>query len=129
GNDLGNTPSGELAERAGESPDYQAKTTVEDDHRDHGDHGEGSQKLHRDLADPGHETGELAPVPSSQDLIASASDTLGDTDLIEALLQNPEGLRNLALRLIKQHTQWEDLALREAPSAAADSQVAAPKNS
>jgi GGDEF domain-containing protein len=39
------------------------------------------------------------------------TESLGDTDLVEALLHRPEGVQDLALRMIAQHTGWHDLSL------------------
>ncbi|MCH8164373.1 MAG: GGDEF domain-containing protein [Planctomycetes bacterium] len=38
---------------------------------------------------------------------------LGDTDLVEAILTDPAGIRDRAMQLIVQQTQWADLALTE----------------
>ena len=39
---------------------------------------------------------------------------LGDTDLVRAMMDEPEGVREAALALIRQQTGWSDVALREA---------------
>ncbi|MHC4768895.1 MAG: sensor domain-containing diguanylate cyclase, partial [Planctomycetota bacterium] len=47
-----------------------------------------------------------------------AADTqgpLGDTDLVEAILTEPCGLRDLALRLMIEQTGWSDLTLADEP--------------
>jgi diguanylate cyclase (GGDEF)-like protein len=45
-----------------------------------------------------------------------ALDQLGDTDLVEAILTDPAGLRKLALQLMIEQTRWSDLTLSdEAP--------------
>jgi diguanylate cyclase (GGDEF)-like protein len=41
---------------------------------------------------------------------------LGDTDLIEAVLCDPEGVRERAMRLMTQHTGWSDLRVGDEPA-------------
>lgn len=66
---------------------------------------------------------EVAPPPPlpplEQDQVSEIHDDnerLGDTDLIEAMLSNPTGVRALALRLIAQQTGWHDIALMDGAS-------------
>lgn len=66
---------------------------------------------------------EVAPPlplpPLEQDQVSKIHDDnerLGDTDLIEAMLSNPTGVRALALRLIAQQTGWHDIALMDSAS-------------
>jgi diguanylate cyclase (GGDEF)-like protein len=40
---------------------------------------------------------------------------LGDTDLVEAILTDPAGLRELALQLMLEQTHWSDLTLTDEP--------------
>ena len=51
--------------------------------------------------------------PGAPDADAQAQGPLGDTDLVEAILTDPAGLRALALRLMIEQTHWSDLALTE----------------
>ncbi len=44
---------------------------------------------------------------------APANEDLGDTDLVEAILTDPSGLRNRALQLMIQQTGWSDLAVTD----------------
>ncbi len=57
------------------------------------------------------------PLPRSEPL---ASEPLGDTDLVEAVLTDPEGTRLRALRVIAQQTGWSDLRLAAAEGAAGE---------
>ena len=43
------------------------------------------------------------------------TEDLGDTDLVEAILNDPSGLRDQALRLMVQQTGWSDLVITDAP--------------
>ncbi|MDY7110623.1 MAG: GGDEF domain-containing protein [Planctomycetota bacterium] len=45
--------------------------------------------------------------------VTETLDDLGDTDLIEAVMGAPEGVREAALRLIRQQTGWTDIELRD----------------
>lgn len=51
-------------------------------------------------------------------------DAPGDSDLLEALMNAAEGVRELALTLIRQHTGWNDLRLTD--PASGDDNAAAP---
>jgi diguanylate cyclase (GGDEF)-like protein len=53
--------------------------------------------------------------PGAPEAEAEPQGPLGDTDLVEAILTDPAGLRALALRLMKEQTQWSDLDLTEKP--------------
>ena len=53
-----------------------------------------------------------APPPTST---TAPTEDLGDTDLVEAILNDPVGLRDQALRLMVQQTGWSDLVVTEAP--------------
>jgi diguanylate cyclase (GGDEF)-like protein len=87
-----------------------------------------------DDAEPAGETPEAKPraetvvAPGVADLIdamepdaaAEAAEAppqgpLGDTDLVEAILADPAGIRDLALRLIIEQTHWSDLTLTDQP--------------
>ena len=51
---------------------------------------------------------------------APADEDLGDTDLVEAILTDPSGLRDRALQLMIQQTGWSDLAVTDtAPAGSA----------
>ena len=51
---------------------------------------------------------------------APADEDLGDTDLVEAILTDPSGLRDRALQLMIQQTGWADLAVTDtAPAGSA----------
>ncbi|MCH8259445.1 MAG: GGDEF domain-containing protein [Planctomycetes bacterium] len=77
---------------------------------------------------------EMATVPLSDapdsDLSASTdgepceTETLGDTDLVEAVLSEPDGVLETALRLIRQQTCWTDLRLT-AEASSGDAQASA----
>jgi len=62
-----------------------------------------------------------APLPAlATEASAAAPDAppaedLGDTDLVEAILTDPSGLRNRALQLMIQQTGWSDLAVTDTP--------------
>jgi diguanylate cyclase (GGDEF)-like protein len=49
------------------------------------------------------------------DGVAIPQGPLGDTDLVEAILTEPRGLRDLALRLMIEQTGWSDLTLTDEP--------------
>ncbi|MHC4763748.1 MAG: GGDEF domain-containing protein [Planctomycetota bacterium] len=53
--------------------------------------------------------------PGVPDADAEPQGSLGDTDLVEAILTDPAGLRALALRLMIEQTHWSDLALTDRP--------------
>jgi len=59
----------------------------------------------------------LEDPPAAPD--APADEDLGDTDLVEAILTDPSGLRDRALQLMIQQTGWSDLAVTD--NAPADS--------
>jgi diguanylate cyclase (GGDEF)-like protein len=73
----------------------------------------GETVISRDLADlidamePGAAGGDTAD--------AQTPGPLGDTDLVEAILTDPAGLRALALKLMIEQTRWSDLALTDEP--------------
>ncbi len=46
---------------------------------------------------------------------AAPHDSLGDTDLVEAILNDPQGAAELAMELMRQQTGWSDLALGTDP--------------
>jgi len=48
---------------------------------------------------------------------APADEDLGDTDLVEAILTDPSGLRDRALQLMIQQTGWSDLAVTDTAAA------------
>ena len=48
---------------------------------------------------------------------APADEDLGDTDLVEAILTDPSGLRDRALQLMIQQTGWSDLTVSDAAPA------------
>jgi diguanylate cyclase (GGDEF)-like protein len=69
---------------------------------------------------------ETVVVPGLVDLIASLepsgapagappSGPLGDTDLVEAIMAHPAGVRARALQLMVEQTSWSDLALTDEP--------------
>jgi diguanylate cyclase (GGDEF)-like protein len=53
------------------------------------------------------------PEPAHRDLVPDGE--LGDTDLVDAVLTNPDGVRTTALALIRQQTGWDDVTLRAEP--------------
>ena len=61
---------------------------------------------------PASPAADAAPAPTGQ---SPATEDLGDTDLVEAILTEPTGLRDQALRLMVQQTGWSDLAVTDAP--------------
>ncbi len=62
--------------------------------------------VHRPEPGAARKPAPLAPGPQ---------EPLGDTDLVEAMLSDPRGVRDTALRLMAQQTRWTDLALTEDP--------------
>ena len=55
------------------------------------------------------------PSPAGPTTTATPTEDLGDTDLVEAILNDPSGLRDQALRLMVQQTDWTDLVVTDAP--------------
>lgn len=56
-------------------------------------------------------TRELHAVPHTNPAAHESATTIGDTDLLEALMNDPEGVRAKALAAITQYTGWRDVTL------------------
>lgn len=57
-----------------------------------------------------------APTVAAAHLPAATEQSLGDTDLVEAILAGPNRLTPIALQLIAQQTGWHDIALITEPT-------------
>jgi len=73
-----------------------------------------SMAIHRAITrdQPREAAGQTSP-----QTVSDAAPALGDIDLVELLLSNREGVRDMALRILESHSQLQGLAISEEPAA------------